>query len=167
MLVKNFYEISEEWVNFVILNRNPNIVHPTHSYDIVEGPIANDWVTYQIKRHQEGEFPVDVLIEKLKYREETHQICFCTSESLLALRPVKDKNRFIREDIESSIIVALQDDFSMKYTDARHKLFHSDVFFQLSNFESKLCEQPWRQIYELLKKELNQSNRRNGQSNTL
>jgi hypothetical protein len=152
--VKRFYEVSEEWVNFVIMNREEGIAHPAHSYDIVEGPIANDWVTFQILRYQEGGISMEALLKNLKYREETHQICLCTTESLWALKPVKDAARFDREDVSSAIVVALQRDFSMTYTEARQKLFNSDVFLQLFRLESKLHEQPWQQICEMLKQEL-------------
>jgi len=156
--VKRFYEVSEEWANFVVMNREEGIAHPAHAYDIVEGPIANDWVTSQIRRYQRKEISLEALLKYLKFREETHQICFCTSESLWALKLVEDAARSDREDIESAIVVALQRDFSMTYTEARQKLFNSDVFLQLSRLESKLHEQPWQEIYERLKDELKVEN---------
>jgi len=41
---KKFDAVSKEWIEFIILNRNRRISHPAHTYDIVEGPIANDRV---------------------------------------------------------------------------------------------------------------------------
>jgi hypothetical protein len=44
---------------------------------------------------------MDKLIRKLQYREQTHQICFCTPESLFALETVKDENRHYRQGMFS------------------------------------------------------------------
>ena len=52
--VKRYHEISEEWALFVVMNREEDIEQPTHLFDIVEGPIANDWVTSQIKNFKKN-----------------------------------------------------------------------------------------------------------------
>jgi hypothetical protein len=39
--VKRFLEPSVEWVEFVMRCRNRELSQPSHTYDIVEGPIAN------------------------------------------------------------------------------------------------------------------------------
>jgi hypothetical protein len=40
--VLRFEDYSDEWLDFVILNRNPKNENPAHDYDIVEGPVADD-----------------------------------------------------------------------------------------------------------------------------
>lgn len=45
--VLNYPDYSEEWALFVLNNRDKNAQHPTHDYDIVYGPIADDGVTFQ------------------------------------------------------------------------------------------------------------------------
>lgn len=40
--VKHFDSYNEDWLDFVVENRNP--FGKTHDYDIVEGPVANDKV---------------------------------------------------------------------------------------------------------------------------
>jgi hypothetical protein len=152
--VKRFHEVSEEWVHFVIMNRDTQIEHPTHSFDIVEGPIANDWITFQIKRYQKGKITVQQLLKELRYREQTHQICFCTPESLWALAVVEDDTHFDREDMHSLMIETLMNEFDLEETEAAHRLYRSAVFTRLSDTETKLYEKHWTEIYGMLKKEL-------------
>ena len=40
--VLQFADYDEEWLDFVVLNRNPGYTTQRHDYDIVEGPIADD-----------------------------------------------------------------------------------------------------------------------------
>lgn len=56
-----------EWAEFVIRNRNRKLQHPCHDYDIVYGPIADDGVTFQIRRYEAGYLTIEQLIEELKY----------------------------------------------------------------------------------------------------
>lgn len=48
--IKVFDDYSIEWAEFVLTNRKNTSDTPTHSYDIVIGPIANDTVGVQIRR---------------------------------------------------------------------------------------------------------------------
>lgn len=57
----------EEWALFVLANRDRNGVHPIHDYDIVYGPIADDGVTYQLRRYEGGLISLSQLVEELKY----------------------------------------------------------------------------------------------------
>ena len=152
--VMRFDKPSEEWVNFVIMNRDETIVQPAHSYDIVEGPIANDWVTYQIKRYKKSKINLEQLIKKLLYREQTHQICFCTPESLLALRLMEDDSQFDIEDLCSLMIENLETDYQMTQLEAVSRLYRSNVFAKLSDKESFLYEKTWQEIYQMLKIEI-------------
>ena len=152
--VKRFDAPSEEWVNFVMMNRDARTAQPTHAYDIVEGPVANDWVTYQIKRYQKGRITIERLIKELQYRESTHQICFCTLESLLALVLVEDETRFDREDMYSMIIENMERDYQLTQFEAAHQLYRSTFFVQLSDKETKLYERPWQEIYQMLQNNL-------------
>ena len=45
--IKIFKEYSEEWAKFVFENRDNSTDVPSHNYDIVYGPIANDRVAYK------------------------------------------------------------------------------------------------------------------------
>ncbi|MDR1343639.1 MAG: DUF3990 domain-containing protein [Prevotellaceae bacterium] len=161
MHVKHFEVVSEEWVQFVIMNRNRSIAHPAHTYDIVEGPIANDWITSQIKRYQKGKITIGQLIEKLTYREQTHQICFCTPESLWALELVEDDARFDVEDISNAIIEALTIDGKMDMLAAVRRFYASATYAQLANPDTGLHVRTWEDVYALLKQEFEQHSTEN------
>ncbi len=90
MSIKKFENIDKEWAEFIILNRNKDIVQPAHNFDIIEGAIADDWISKQILRYQKGKISMDELIKKLTFKEPTYQICFCTPESLYALETVEN-----------------------------------------------------------------------------
>lgn len=77
----------EEWAEFVLANRNKNIAHPVHDYDIVYGPIADDGVTFQLRRYVGGVISLPRLVEELKYAKGiTFQYFFGTERALLQLK---------------------------------------------------------------------------------
>ncbi len=84
--VKVFEDYSEEWATFILKNRDIHEKHPTHDYDIVFGPIADDGVTYQLRRHQSGAISIEELVRELKYaRGITFQYFFGTPVALSKL----------------------------------------------------------------------------------
>lgn len=85
--VKIFPEYSIEWAKFVLDNRtNKNF---THTFDIVYGPIADDGVTFQLRRHTAGAITLEALVEELKYEKGiTFQYFFGTEKALSLLRKV-------------------------------------------------------------------------------
>lgn len=160
--VKKFDKHTIDWVNFVIMNRDKNIKHPVHSFDIVEGPIADDKMVMQIERYRRGKISVDELIKRLTYIEPTHQICFCTAESLYALDSIKDSERhFAIEDTTDSIIEAIITDFSMNEEKAMNAFFTSTLYTKIADSDTMLWQKPWQDIYELFKAEFGMANRRN------
>lgn len=81
--VRIFEDYSVEWANFILQNRDIHNQHPTHDYDIVYGPIADDGVTFQLRRYQAGTISIEELVRELQYaRGITFQYFFGT---LLAL----------------------------------------------------------------------------------
>lgn len=68
LIIKTFPDYSEEWAEFVVMNRKNNSDIPAHNYDIVIGPIADDTVGVQIRRYIMGYLSVSALIEELKFR---------------------------------------------------------------------------------------------------
>jgi hypothetical protein len=152
--IKKFDEHTAEWVNFVIMNRNKNIKHPAHSFDIVEGPIADDKMVVQIERYQRGKISIDELIQRLTYIEPTHQICFCTAESLYALDFIKDSERdFAVDDTTDSIIEAIITDFSVGEEKAMNAFFTSSLYKKFVDADTLLWQRPWLEIYESFKAE--------------
>ena len=60
-----------------------------HNYDIVIGPIADDGVTYQLRRYWRGDITMDRLVEELKFaRGLTIQYYFGTERALSYLKRV-------------------------------------------------------------------------------
>jgi len=147
---------SKEWVEFVIMNRDREIAQPAHNYDIVEGPIANDRITRQIQKYIQGKLSIDTLIEKLTYGEPTHQICFCTIDSLYALEIIENKDfQFAVEDITDFIINSIMDDDEMQLSDAIKTFFSTNLYHNLSNADTLLWQKPWQEIYEMFNAEVN------------
>ena len=68
------------------MNRNDKIPQPSHDFDIVYGPIADDGVNYQLRRYRGGIISLSKLIEELKYAKGiTFQYFFGTERALQKL----------------------------------------------------------------------------------
>ena len=84
--VKIFDDYSVEWANFILQNRDIHNQHPAHDYDIVYGPIADDGVTFQLRRYQSGAISIEELVRELQYaRGITFQYFFGTALALSKL----------------------------------------------------------------------------------
>ena len=84
-----FDDYSEEWANFVLINRDVKIPQPSHNYDIVYGPIADDGVNYQLRRYRGGVITLQKMIEELKYAKGiTFQYFFGTKQALSKLEAI-------------------------------------------------------------------------------
>ena len=84
--VKTFNDYSVEWAIFILENRDRKKQHPTHQYDIVYGPIADDGVTFQLRRYQAGAISIEELVKELKYAKGiTFQYYFGTPLALSKL----------------------------------------------------------------------------------
>lgn len=84
--ILNFPDYCEEWALFVLKNRDVKEKQPVHDYDIVYGPIADDGVTYQLRRYQGGVISLSSLIEELKYAKGiTFQYFFGSERALQKL----------------------------------------------------------------------------------
>jgi len=80
-------DYSEEWALFVLKNRDRFALHPAHDFDIVYGPIADDGVTYQLRRYEGGVISLARLVEELKYSKGiTFQYFFGTDRALQQLK---------------------------------------------------------------------------------
>jgi len=152
--VKHFEEYNEEWLDFVVFNRNP--MSQMHDFDIVEGPVANDKVQNRINDFLKGNISKQDFLKELKYHEETHQICFCTLKSLLTLKSINDTlSEFAH--IGEPLLEKLMIDFEIDEVRATDLFYDSDTFAALSNKSTELYKKSWQEIYELLKIELNKN----------
>lgn len=151
-----FGEYDENWLDFVTMNRNVALQQPTHDYDIVEGPVADDRIATRIKKYLRGSISRQDFLEDLKFIKPTHQICFCTGRSLQMLDYVekaKDVEYEIAE-IGEPLIKQLIIDFNIDEEIATDTFFSSDTFEKLANESTAYYKKTWREIYEILKQEL-------------
>ena len=79
--IKEFKEMSEEWLDFIIDCRSGK----PHSYDIVIGAMANDQIYNFISDYIDGVITREQFWIMAKFKYPTHQINFCTEEALKCL----------------------------------------------------------------------------------
>ncbi|MDR1914573.1 MAG: DUF3990 domain-containing protein [Clostridiales bacterium] len=152
--VLRFDDYTEDWFDFVMLNRNNETRVQVHAFDIVEGPVADDKVTRRIFTYFEGELSKEKFLEELKYHEPTHQICFCTSGSLQMLKSSIKKSEYEIVDMDEAIPTALVVDYGMTVDKAIDLYFSSSTYKSLTDEASGLYLNPWTEIYQLLLQEL-------------
>jgi len=153
--IKHFEKYDEEWLDFVVLNRNENFLEPAHEFDIVEGPVADDKIQNRIGHYLAGSITKKDFLEELKWHEETHQICFCTEGSLQTLKRI-DYRKYISKfsNIGEPIVEKLVIDFGFDEETAADKFFSSDTFSKLADISNQLYESEWTEIYISLLNEL-------------
>ncbi|GHT46681.1 hypothetical protein AGMMS49965_24390 [Bacteroidia bacterium] len=151
--VLRFDGYTEDWLDFVVMNRNPEVAEPAHEYDIVEGPVADDDITQRIDAYLEGAVTKEKFLDELKFARPTHQICFCTTRSLQMLEHAKKKKR--TNNIDDPITQSLVADFNMPINQAIDVYFESKTYKQLIDEKTDLCNKSVEEIYKLLLTELN------------
>jgi hypothetical protein len=157
--VLRFNGYDDEWFDFIILNRDLETPEQKHNYDIIEGPVADDKVQRRINKFLEGEITREDFFEQLtKYLEPSHQICFCTVNSLRMLKKSNHKPIIKIEDIAEQIVEKLVIDFRLDEETAADKFFSSNTFSKLSDTSNQLYEKDWTEIYKLLLNELKHEN---------
>jgi hypothetical protein len=88
--MKVFPDYSEEWAEFVVMNRKNNSDIPAHPYDIVIGPIADDTVGVQIRRFIMGYLSASALVEELRFRgDHAVQYFFGTPKAIQLLKRIE------------------------------------------------------------------------------
>lgn len=83
--VLRFDSYTEEWARFIFMNRKNKGLKPSHDYDFVYGPIADDRVGVQLRLFEEQYIPIQTLVERLKYIKPTFQYFFGTEKGLRCL----------------------------------------------------------------------------------
>ncbi|MDE6952013.1 MAG: DUF3990 domain-containing protein [Lachnospiraceae bacterium] len=76
-----FEQMTEEWLQFVVDCRRG----VEHSYDIVEGPMADDQIWDYVEDFMGGNISKAAFWELVKFKYPTHQIVFCTESALKTL----------------------------------------------------------------------------------
>ena len=152
--IKRFENVCEEWALFVMFNRLRKKGEPQHKYDIVEGPVANDKMFRQFQLYANNKIKMNNFVHRIKYREPTHQIAFCTEKALDSLLEYNEPPRYKIESLIAELSVKLMQDRNISKIDAMTIVYHSDIFAKISDETTSLYLKPWQEIYEILKKEL-------------
>ncbi|MDR1341687.1 MAG: DUF3990 domain-containing protein, partial [Prevotellaceae bacterium] len=131
--VLRFDSYSDEWLDFVTLNRRKDSPLPAHGYDIVEGPVADDKISRQIDNYIDGKISREKFLKMLRHKEPTHQICFCTADSLLMLE-YRDKSidtSYEISEIGEPLLEKLMLDNQIDEIKAADLFYNSKTFTQL------------------------------------
>lgn len=90
LTIKKFPDYSEEWAEFVVMNRKNDSDIPAHNYDIVIGPIADDTVGVQIRRYIMGYLSAAALVAELKFKGDREvQYFFGTPRAIEFLKHIE------------------------------------------------------------------------------
>jgi len=153
--VLRFSSYDEQWLDFVVLNRDPKSSIPAHDYDIVEGPVANDDVNDRINDYLAGVVSKIDFLKELALHRSTHQICLSTVRSLQMIEPIDKKYYISVKHIARPIIEMLMTEQELSKYEAADIFYNSKVFSALSDKTTGLHQKQWTEIYNLLKTEMN------------
>jgi hypothetical protein len=117
--------------------------------------VADDKVQNRIEEYLIGKVSKSDFLEELKYHETTHQICFCTLNSLQAIdcRLGVGAHRYL-VNISEPIIENLMLDLNIDEEKATDLFYTSKTFEQFADETTELYKKIWQEIYEILKIEL-------------
>ena len=149
-----FDDYNDEWLNFVVLNRKNFKQKQAHDYDIVEGPVANDRISRDVNKYINGIISKEQFLNDLIYYP-SHQICFCTIQSLQSLSLSKNRIDIAMYDIDFEVILAMMKDYKITEPEANDIYYASQTFKKLIDETTQLYKKSWKDIYDMLKIELN------------
>jgi hypothetical protein len=154
--IKHFDTYNEEWLDFIVMNRDRKSKTPAHEYDIVEGPVANDKIQNTLRLYLKKKIEKIKFLEMLTHHEETHQICFCTARSLQLLDYKDNYDDISCEimNIAEPLLEKLMLDNNINETQAADLFYTSGIFGKLADKSTGLYKKNWHEIYELLKLEI-------------
>jgi hypothetical protein len=157
MKQRHFSGYNEEWFDFVVLNRANLTAQQAHDYDVIEGPVADDDITKRLNIYLNGEVSKEQFLIDLTHKAPSHQICFCTVQSLQSLTPMLPKAKIEIKiyKIDNEIVKALVKDCEMSQIQATDVYYTSNTYARLADESTELYSSPWQEIYEMLKTELN------------
>ena len=79
--ILRFEKMTDEWLDFIVSCRSGK----AHSYDIVEGPMADDTIFNYVQSFIDGKITRDAFWSLAKFKYPTHQISFHTIKALQTL----------------------------------------------------------------------------------
>lgn len=89
---KVFQQANEEWLDFVMSNRQN--IHFSYDYEVVMGAVANDNVYASLNLYEDGFLSKKELLEELMTWKYVDQICFHTERALQYLKFLKSEEVF-------------------------------------------------------------------------
>ncbi len=153
--VLRFDGYTNEWLDFVVLNRRNRTGPQAHDYDVVEGPVADDKVATEVDRFMEGTITREQFLADLVYNP-SHQICFCTAQSLQALTPTRPKR--LRDidtySIGDEVMQELMREYGVSEVEAADLYYNSETHATVADEITGYYQKPWQEIYALLRDEL-------------
>ena len=91
--ILEYKEMTEEWLDFIVDCRSGK----SHTYDIVEGPMANDTIFNYIQGFVDGKISRSAFWELAKFKHPTHQISFHTIAALQTLKFIGEEKVYGEE----------------------------------------------------------------------
>jgi hypothetical protein len=154
MKVLHFDAYTEDWLDFIVLNRQNLSERQAHDFDIIEGNVADDEVAARVFDYQNGLVSKKDFLKELEHKAPNHQICFCTVQSLQALVSISNDAQVKIIHIDNDIIKSIVNDFNKNEMEAIAMYYKSQIYAKLSDKSTKLYEKTWSEIYKLLLDEL-------------
>ncbi|MDE5929721.1 MAG: DUF3990 domain-containing protein [Muribaculaceae bacterium] len=77
---------NSEWARFVMQNRDINIEQPSHDFDIVIGPVADDTISRLLRMFTENFITEEQLLKELTFSRVTSQYFFHTEAAIEMLK---------------------------------------------------------------------------------
>jgi hypothetical protein len=154
MNVLRFEGYNDNWLDFVVLNRINKDENQAHDYDIVEGPVADDDIAARIYDYVAKKVSREQFLRELTYKPFSHQICFCTVQSLQSLELHKEKIDVETIHIDNDIVKAMMTDFGLSELEATNMYYKSKIYSRLADETTLFYLKPWQEIYQKLREEL-------------
>ena len=85
MKLLSFSEMTDDWLDFVVNCRRG----VKHDFDIIDGPMADDQIWDYVEDFMEGVITREAFWVLAKFKYPTHQIVFCTQQSLETIKYVR------------------------------------------------------------------------------
>jgi hypothetical protein len=96
LLVLEFTEPDEQWLDFIFENRAG--IYSGKTYDIIYGAVANDTIYRVLTAYEEGIIPKEECIRQLKVRKLYNQMTFASEKALAYLKFTSQIELSVRRD---------------------------------------------------------------------
>ena len=149
LVFKHFKEISDEWFDFILLNRNSGGIQ--HNFDFVQGPVANDKIYLTITGFLDGLYTRREAMQRLQYSKANDQVSLHTEKAVTSIKLLErrktqcDKILYNGQDINfiiiqktEHIVNLIAEKESISFDSAYAKFLVSRLYMSLKNPASLL-----------------------------